>query len=230
MKYALTLALVLALSLVAQAAITLGDGGFVKVGSVTCTVTKDTTTPASAGLTAFIVTISSPVGVYAVDGRIDAVAGSYLNQSWYQGATYKATPVEDPNGQWGNLPYQQACDDTNIIVDPLNLVVDRAAAENRTVASTVAGNNGTWLAASLTQTMAFGFQNQPTNPDAPVIDFNSIPLARVVLAGNNVAEFNFHITDSLKADDAFDFNIAVPEPMTLSLLGAGALALIRRRR
>jgi hypothetical protein len=219
MKYALTLALVLALSLVANAATFTQTAG-----SVTVTAVPDLTTPASTGLTAFIVTISSPVGIYSVDGRIDATTG-YLNQCWnLGGTTWRSTPIEDVNGNWGYLDAQHAADDTNIMVDPTNMVVDRAPAENRTVAATVAGNNGNWLAFSATQTMAFGFQG--------LTSYNSIPLARVVLATGAVADFKFNISDSNKANDAFDMNIVapIPEPMTLSLLGAGALALIRRRR
>jgi hypothetical protein len=215
MKLALSLAVVLGLALVSQAAIVAIGAS----GNTSIDVSIDNSTPPDTGLTAYIVTLISPVGIYSVDGRIDATTG-YLNQEWYKGT--KQTPIEDPDGQWGNLTEQQVNDDTNIMLDPDDMVTDRAPQENLIAGTT----NGNWLAYSATQTMAFGFSDQDND-----LNYNSIPFARIVLAAGAVADFNFHISDGLKDNDAFNFNIgAVPEPMTLSLVAVGALALIRRRR
>lgn len=216
MKLALSLVVILGLAVISQAAIVQ------TVGTVSVDVTADTITPASAGLTAFIVTISSPVGIYAVDGRIDATTG-YLNQSTAYGML---TPVADPAGLWNLLTPQQKADDTNVMVLPGNQLVKRAPLENCAAGT----SHGTFLAGSADglQTMAFGFQDATGAP----MNYYNIALARVVLATGSVAEFKFNITDNNKDNDAFDFSFPLPgpEPMTLSLLAAGSLALIRRRR
>jgi hypothetical protein len=49
-------------------------------------------------------------------------------------------------------------------------------------------------------------------------------------ASGQYVEFNYRLVDGAANDGQFDIFIAAPEPMTLSLLGVGALALIRRRR
>jgi hypothetical protein len=236
MKYALTLALVLALSLVAQAAVTPP----VTINGITATVTQDTTTPPTiAGLTAYIITLSSPNAIASVDGRIDAVGAGHLYQTFAFGGA-----AATPDGE--GLTVTTAKNDTHILVPLGSQTPARGADENligfdytgAVVDSTL--HNGTTLCGvngntdgegtntpvpnDWSKTMAIGIKGSPT----------SLAFARVVLdTPSNAlgAMFNFKVVDSQSAFGQFTFNIlAVPEPMTLSLLGAGALALIRRRR
>ena len=209
MKYALTLALVLALSVAAQAA------PVATVNGITVDVTADTATPATGGLTAYIVSLQSPVGIYSADGRIDAVTG-HMNQVWAFGGALP-TPLQDTaaGSGWGFLSAAEKVNDSNIMIPSGSQVISRGVNEDMA---------GTYLANSATSTLALGFKN--------LANFNDVQFARVVLADGNTARFNFSISDSALAVGAFNFLIGapVPEPMTLSLLGAGALALIRRRR
>jgi len=236
MKYALTLALVLALSLVANAAITAPQTN----GGITVTITQDTTTPPTiAGLTAYIITLSSANNIAAVDGRIDAVGAGHLYQTFAYGGA-----AATPNGE--GLTTTTLKNDTHILVSAGNQTPARAPDENLngfdytgavvdaslhngTTLCGVGGNTdgagtNTPVPNDWSQTMAFGIKNGGT----------SLAFARVVLdtASNSLgAMFKFKVVDSTSAFGQFNFNIlTVPEPMTLSLLGAGVMALIRRRR
>ena len=208
MKLALSLAVILGLALVSQAALISST----TTSGITVTVSTDELTPASTGLTAYIVTLESPVGIYSADGRIDAVTGS-LNQVWAFGGALP-TPLQDtaPGAGWGFLSAADRANDTNIIIPSGSQVISRGVNEDMA---------GTYLANSATSTLAVGFTN--------LASYTSVPFARIVLANGNNARFNFSISDSALAVGAFNF-LVVPEPMTLSLLAAGALALIRRRR
>ena len=88
MKLTLTLVVILALVSVSQAAI-------VKtIGEYSIDVTADTASPASPGLTAYIVTVKTVQGLYGADARVDALNGAYLNQEWgYDGTA--PTPSAD---------------------------------------------------------------------------------------------------------------------------------------
>jgi hypothetical protein len=56
----------------------------------------------------------------------------------------------------------------------------------------------------------------------------SLEFAQIVLADGDSVELTG--TASNGAGDAFDVSTVIPEPATMSLLGLGALAIIRRRR
>ena len=58
---------------------------------------------------------------------------------------------------------------------------------------------------------------------------NPLPLALIVVQTGNTVVMTGTATDDLAAVN-FPVNLVIPEPLTLSLLGVGALALIRRRR
>ena len=58
---------------------------------------------------------------------------------------------------------------------------------------------------------------------------NPLPLALIVIQGANTVVLTGVATDAAAAVN-FPLNLVIPEPLTLSLLGVGALALIRRRR
>jgi len=234
MKFALTLAVILGLALVSQAA-------FVPVvvtqNGITATVTQDTTTPPSAGLTAYVVTLTSSLAIAAVDGRIDAAPGGYLYQTFAYGGA-----AASPDGEGltvttlksdthilvsvGNQTPARAPDEDLIGFDYSGAVVDSSLHLGTTLCGVGGNTDGagtnTPVPNDWSQTMAFGVKGAPT----------SLPFARVVLnaASNAVGfVFNFKVVDGQSNVALFKFN-PIPEPMTLSLLGAGALALIRRRR
>lgn len=195
MKAFVTFVVALALALVSAA-----DNPVVSThtsGSVTCTVTQDTTQPASTGLTAYIVTLSSAASIYSVDGRIDATSG-YLNQCWAFGGEFPSACADMLRSSgYYFLTAQQRLDDTHVMVPSPHQVTYRGVAEDL-----VSGNNGATLCGlgeDYSQTMSIGFQG--------LSNYTSIPFARVVINGTSVAQFKFAICDGNKVKCSFDFAI-----------------------
>ena len=234
MKFVLGLVVILGLAMVSQATFT------ETLGTITVDVTVDTTAPPSAGLTAYIFHVSSADLVGGIDGRIDAVGSTYLNQVWAGASQTGKTPLADPDGNWGMLANPE--NDTNVMLTPGQMLAVYAPVEDKAAKPST---HGTYLAGTNLSpgdvTMAFSTKSDPG--EGYPLDLTSYDLTRVVVPNDlttvqltvptgKYVRWHFNLADR-QADPYignFDIYLAVPEPMTLSLLGAGALALIRRRR
>jgi hypothetical protein len=62
----------------------------------------------------------------------------------------------------------------------------------------------------------------------PAFRQTELPFAQIVLADGDSITLTGEVANG--AGDAFDVSTVIPEPATMSLLGLGALAIIRRRR
>lgn len=226
MKYALSLSVILGLALVSQA----NDVKYVVTdGSVTVDVLYDQLTPPTVypPACAYIVTLKSPRGIYNVDGRIDGTDMTSLVQTFSSGGLFST-----PNGE--GLSAADLRNDTHILVPIANQVFVRPADEDKI--GSWGYSNKTFLGTTLcgsydsgdgtndySKTMVLGFTG--------LADYTNIPFARVVVTNDAPFYFNFNIVDGNGDTSHFDFGWGVgPEPMSLSLFGASALALIRRRR
>jgi len=214
MKFALSLAVILGLALVSQAAMVQISNGI--TADVTLATDQPSTYPA---LTAWNVTFQATAGISAVDRRFDGL----MNQVWGFGGVAATPEVAAAGSAYASLTTENKKRDTHVVPQAGQLTIVRSPSEDLAgtylAADTVDPDTGDILSEG-DKTMAFGIASNPA----------SFLFARIVLAGTNNAHFTGSVADGLSNKGTFSFDVVVPEPMTLSLLGAGALALIRRRR
>lgn len=162
------------------------------------------------GYTTWTLTINSPEMLNAIDAKFVGA----MNQLWFGGAFSTVLMNDVAMGM-----INQAQDSHLLIASTDQIGVVRQASE------TNVGGTGNWIGYSDgVQTFAFGI--------AAASQKASLPFAQLVLpdSGQGVHFIGTWTANGVTGLPAFDFLIAIPEPATLSLLGVGALALIRRRR